>query len=48
MTQKELAAKAALGLSTLIRIEGGEEARISTARALAKALGVDPAELLGE
>lgn len=46
MTQEELAKKAATSVSTLSRIEGGEEARISTAKALARALGVEPSALL--
>jgi transcriptional regulator with XRE-family HTH domain len=47
LTQTELAEKASLTLSTLSRLENGfQQARISTVRRLALALGIDPSELL--
>ncbi len=47
LTQRELAAKAGMTVSTVNRIENGlQEARISSLRKLAEALGVEPDELL--
>jgi transcriptional regulator with XRE-family HTH domain len=46
LTQAELAERAGLRRSTIARLEGGQEARMHTLSRLAKALGVEPAELL--
>ena len=46
LTQAELAARAGVRRSTIARLEGGREARMHTLSRLAKALGVEPAELL--
>jgi transcriptional regulator with XRE-family HTH domain len=47
LTQEELAAKAGLGLPTISRIETGKvEPQFRTIRKLAKALDLDPAELV--
>lgn len=46
-TQAELAKKAGVGLSTVIRLERGEPGRISSIRKLATALDVTADELLG-
>jgi transcriptional regulator with XRE-family HTH domain len=50
LTQGELADKAGVGITTIVRIETGEitEPRVSTLRKLAQALDVSPAELLGD
>jgi len=50
LTQGELAAKAGVGVTTIVRIETGEieEPRVSTLRKLAKALGVKPRDLLDD
>ncbi len=50
LTQEELAEKAGVGIATIARIEGGrmEEPRVSTLRKLAKALGIEPRDLLEE
>ncbi len=49
LTQEELAEKAGVSPSTIVNIERDQaEPHISTMRKLAKALDVDPAELLGE
>ena len=49
ITQRELAAKAGVGLSTIVRLElSRQKPRISTARKLAVALGVKPGELVAE
>jgi transcriptional regulator with XRE-family HTH domain len=50
LTQGELADKAGVSITTIVRIETGEitEPRVSTLRKLARALDVTPAELLGE
>lgn len=46
-TQEQLAEKAGLGKNTVNRIEGNRtEPRMPTLSKLAKALGVDPAELV--
>ena len=48
LTQRELAAKAGLTVSTVNRLENGlQEARISSLRKLAEALAVDPGALIG-
>ena len=47
LTQEELAAKAGLGLPTISRIETGKvEPQFRTIRKLARALDLDPAELV--
>ena len=47
MTQTELAERAGLTLSTISRLENGlQRPRISTARVLAEALGVQPEDLI--
>ena len=47
LTQEELANRAGIGLTTLNRIENDTaEPHFRTIRKLAKALGIDPAELL--
>lgn len=48
LTQAELAAKANVPRSTIGLLEAGKEARMPTLAKLAKALGVDPAELMHE
>jgi transcriptional regulator with XRE-family HTH domain len=49
LTQEELARKARLTTASVARIERNEtEPRMSTLRKLAKALHIDPAELVGE
>jgi transcriptional regulator with XRE-family HTH domain len=50
LTQQELASKAGLSISGLVQIELGTvpDPRVSTLRALAKALGVSLDELAGE
>jgi transcriptional regulator with XRE-family HTH domain len=49
LTQEELAQKAGLTTASVARIERNEtEPRMSTLRKLAKALALDPAELVGE
>lgn len=47
LTQAELAKKAGVGLSTVIRLERGEPGRISSIRKLATGLDVTADELLG-
>lgn len=47
MTQPELAQRSGVGVVTISRIETGHHLpRLATIRKLAKALGVDPAELV--
>ena len=46
LTQRELATLAAMTQATIVRLEGGHDARPTTVRKLAEALGVSPAELL--
>ncbi len=48
LTQGELAEKAGVGITTIVRIETGEitEPRVSTLRKLAGALGIEPRDLL--
>jgi transcriptional regulator with XRE-family HTH domain len=49
MTQEELAARSGVHQVTISRIELGQvEPRFSTIRRLAKALGVEPRELVGD
>ena len=49
LTQEELAEKADVGTNTVARLERNEsEPHMSTLRKLALALGVDPAELIGD
>ena len=49
LTQEELARKARLTTASVPRIERNEtEPRMSTLRKLAKALDIDPAELVGD
>jgi transcriptional regulator with XRE-family HTH domain len=49
LTQEELADKADVGTNTVARLERNEsEPHMSTLRKLARALGVDPAELIGD
>ena len=48
LTQEELAEKAGVGVTTIVRIEAGQEGRISTLRKLAAALDVTPDQLLGD
>lgn len=49
LTQAELAATAGVSRQTINRIEQGEiEPRFSTIKQLAAALGVEPAELIGQ
>jgi transcriptional regulator with XRE-family HTH domain len=46
LTQAELASKAGVTRVSVLRIEGGQPARPSTTRRLARALGVKPSELM--
>lgn len=46
--QQELAERAKIGRSTIIRLEAGGTARLSTIRHLADALEVSPAQLMAE
>jgi transcriptional regulator with XRE-family HTH domain len=49
LTQEELAETADVGTDTVARLERNEsEPHMSTLRKLARALGVDPAELIGD
>ena len=48
LSQRALAAKAAVTQATIVRAERGEDIYPSTHRKLADALGVDPRELVGE
>ena len=49
LTQEELAEKADVGTNTVARLERDEsEPHMSTLRKLARALEVDPAELIGD
>jgi transcriptional regulator with XRE-family HTH domain len=48
LSQSDLARDAGVSRTTVVRVESGEDATFSTARKLAKALGVEPQELLGE
>lgn len=46
ISQRELAKDSGVAASTIARIERGEDAHLKTVRLLAKALGVQPAELM--
>lgn len=47
LTQRELAAKAGVGLSTIVRLEKGQQSpTFQTIKRLATALGIDPSELV--
>jgi transcriptional regulator with XRE-family HTH domain len=46
MTQRELAEKAGVSQTTIVRIERGQQGALSTIRKLADALEVQPGELL--
>ncbi len=49
LSQADLAARSGVEKATISRLEGGRQrARPSTARKLAQALGVEPAELLAD
>jgi DNA-binding XRE family transcriptional regulator len=48
LTQRDLAAASGVGEATIARIETGAEARPSTVRRLAQALGIRPEQLLTE
>ena len=49
LTQEELAEKADVGTNTVARLERNEsEPHMSTLRKLARALDLDPAELIGD
>lgn len=49
LSQRDLALRAGVSQVTIVRLERGEaEARPSTVRKLAAALGVDPRELVGD
>jgi transcriptional regulator with XRE-family HTH domain len=47
LRQEDLAEKAQIGVTTIVRIEGGQGARISTLRKLAAALDITPEQLMG-
>jgi DNA-binding XRE family transcriptional regulator len=47
LTQKELAEQAGVHEITVVRLEAEDNAQLSTAKKLAKALGVKPEELVG-
>ena len=44
----DLAERSGVAENTISRIENGREARYSTARKLAEALGIEPYELVGD
>jgi transcriptional regulator with XRE-family HTH domain len=47
MTQRDLAELSGIAMVTVARLEGGHtEARFTTVKKLAQALGVEPAELM--
>lgn len=49
LTQEELAERAGVSAATIVNVErNNQEPHFRTIRKVAKALGVDPAELLGE
>jgi len=48
LTQEELAVKAGVGVQTIIRIEAGQGARVSTLRKLAAALDVTADQLIAD
>ena len=45
LTQGELAEKAGVGITTIVRIEAGQGARVTTLRKLAAALDITPEQL---
>jgi transcriptional regulator with XRE-family HTH domain len=47
LTQQELAERSGVARSTIARIETGDQASIPTVRRLARALGLEPADLMG-
>ena len=47
LTQAELAVAAKVSRATIARMEAGEVARFGTIRRLAKALRIEPTELIG-
>jgi transcriptional regulator with XRE-family HTH domain len=47
LSQEELARLAKVSRTTIIKLEGGRDAWPKTVRKLARALKVDPSELLG-
>ena len=48
LTQGELAKKAGVARTTIVRIEAGEDATVRTLRKLAQALAVEPRELTAD
>jgi transcriptional regulator with XRE-family HTH domain len=48
LSQRDLATRAGVSPVTVMRLENGDEARPSTVRKLANALGVQPRELMRE
>jgi transcriptional regulator with XRE-family HTH domain len=46
ISQEELALSSEVNVTTISRLENGQVARITTIRKLAKALGVNPTELV--
>ncbi len=48
LTQGELAEKAGIGISSIVRIEKGQGARVTTLRKLAAALSITPEQLVGD
>lgn len=47
LTQRELSAKAAIGISTIVRVEKGQQTpTFRTIKRLATALGVEPSDLV--
>lgn len=48
LTQGQLAEKAKVAVRTVVAIEMGAPAKVRTVQALAKALGVKPAELMAD
>jgi transcriptional regulator with XRE-family HTH domain len=48
LTQGELAENAGVGLYSIVRIEAGPSARVTTLRKLADALGITPEQLWGD
>ncbi len=48
LTQGELAEKAGVGISSIVRIEKGQGARVTTLRKLAAALSITPEQLVGD
>ena len=47
LTQRELSVKASIGISTIVRVEKGQQIpTFQTIKRLAAALGVDPSDLV--